>query len=200
MRCKSEGNKSTPLGSLELVQGRSGLFNASNDDLILKLLRDPAYDVREDGTIWTKICITGKESKTNIWREAGGVDTKRGMVYRRLKYRGKNLQVHRIVFAKYGDTPLQKDLVVNHKDGNSLNNHPSNLELVTQSENNIHSFKSRPAVKGNSKINQEIAESIRGDYATGVYSIKTLRVKYKLSKSTISYILNDKIWITENAA
>jgi len=50
-----------------------------------------------------------------------------------------------------------------------------------------------PAVKGFSKINKEIADQIREEYKT-VKSLKKLSEKYSLVKSTISYIINNKIW------
>lgn len=48
--------------------------------------------------------------------------------------------VHRLVAITF----LQKDengKEINHIDGNKLNNHVSNLEWVTSSENSIHAFK-----------------------------------------------------------
>ena len=52
----------------------------------------------------------------------------------------KRISIHRIVarvFLKNYDEKLQ----VNHKDGNKLNNNVDNLEMVTASENQIHSRK-----------------------------------------------------------
>ena len=45
--------------------------------------------------------------------------------------------VHRVVALAFLPNPLGK-IVVNHKDGNKLNNHVSNLEWATHSENSLH--------------------------------------------------------------
>ena len=46
--------------------------------------------------------------------------------------------VHRLVALTFLGEPSSPDLVVNHKDGNKLNNIPENLEWVTQIENMHH--------------------------------------------------------------
>lgn len=57
--------------------------------------------------------------------------TLRANGHRRVEY------VHRIVAKAFIPNPMQKR-TVNHKDGNKLNNHVSNLEWATHSENNRH--------------------------------------------------------------
>ena len=51
----------------------------------------------------------------------------------------KSFFVHRLVALTFFGEPSSPDLVVNHKDGNKLNNIPENLEWVTQIEN-IHHY------------------------------------------------------------
>lgn len=51
-----------------------------------------------------------------------------------------NFYIHRLV-AKYFIGDIPSGYVVNHKDGNKLNNHYSNLEIVTYSENIRHADK-----------------------------------------------------------
>lgn len=63
--------------------------------------------------------------------------------YRRviLYYNGqkKRYFVHKLVAIHFCDG-YSEELIVNHIDGNKLNNESTNLEWVTRSENDIHAF------------------------------------------------------------
>jgi hypothetical protein len=95
------------------------------------------YDVFiniENGEV--KVFSSSKHAKG---RELSQYKNKNG--YLKIKLNNKNVFVHSLVSRFIlGDRP--KDYVVNHIDGNKLNNRPSNLEYVTVSENIKHSIKS----------------------------------------------------------
>lgn len=70
------------------------------------------------------------------------VKTKKGYLSVDLVKQGlrKSVVVHRLVALTFIDNKHKKPQV-NHKDGNKLNNHLSNLEWVTNKENIQHAFK-----------------------------------------------------------
>jgi len=77
--------------------------------------------------------------------------------------KGKNYKVHRLVMlAFYGESPK----VVNHKDGNKLNNNINNLEYVWQKENIDHAWDNglvrRPTGKKAPKLTDDQVRYIRG--------------------------------------
>lgn len=67
-----------------------------------------------------------------------------GYVYVELNLLGKarTHRVHRLVAEAFVENSEGKEYV-NHLDGDKSNNHYSNLEWVTASENNIHAFKNK---------------------------------------------------------
>ena len=74
-----------------------------------------------------------------IYRKRGRCDfilwhKNRGKPYRYVKYKGVRLKAHRIIYqAAYGS--LRCDCVIQHIDGNGLNNSIWNLQMVKQETN-----------------------------------------------------------------
>jgi hypothetical protein len=177
---------------------RSGKLIATNDVLVLEFIQDPDYDISPNGQILTRISKTGKRFLDHSrFRIAGNVNSKG---YKDVRYKGKRLNIHRIIYAKFLagmgiNPPLESDLVINHKDGNPENNSVSNLELVTQSENNKHQFRvlGRLPNTGATKFSKEIADAIRVDRLNGL-TYNQLQEKHGVSRGLISDIINNKRW------
>lgn len=84
------------------------------------------YFATEDGRIYSS--ISNKYLKPDLSGNAG---------YARVGLSGKRFLVHRLIALVYiGESKLN----VNHKDGNKLNNHVSNLEYLSQKDNIKHAF------------------------------------------------------------
>lgn len=174
------------------------LKTKKNDIHIRELCKNKDYEIYEDGKILTLIQKTGKRSARGEWREL--IHDVLPDSYHRVRYNYVYLTVHRIVYQKFiGELDFTKQ--INHKDGNRLNNHYSNLELVTQSENGLHSFRvlKRKPVYGNCKINFEVAEEIRIQRALG-FSYKFISEKFNISKTSIADVLMCRTWKPKQGA
>lgn len=171
--------------------GRSGKLLATRDSYIERLVFDNRYQIRDDGTIWTKV---SKQGHCNLkqWRQCSIFENHSGHL--KIKYDNQSLALHRIIYRKFHGV-LSPDLVVNHIDGDPKNNRPINLELVTQSQNNIHRFRTlgHAPVTGARKLSLEQVHALRHLRECGA-SYKELMVKFDLSKSTVSYIVNKKTY------
>jgi hypothetical protein len=91
------------------------------------------YYVSNDG----RIC-SFKETYNKYALLTPYLNSKIGRYY--VKIKDKNLSVHRLVALCFVDGRTEEKNTVNHKDGNPLNNHHTNLEWVSQSENNKHAY------------------------------------------------------------
>lgn len=109
----------------------------------------------------------------------------------------KCYNVHRLVAESFIPKTIELN-VVNHIDGNKLNNSVSNLEWVTNKENLEHAHKTglvnnKGEKHPNSKLTWEEVRDIRLRASEGEMQ-KNLMREYGCSRATISQIVNNKSW------
>jgi hypothetical protein len=117
--------------------------------------------------------------------------------------------VHRLVAYAFIPNPENKK-EVNHKDGNRKNNHISNLEWVTSSENSLHAIhilhtkkppsgivpterRARGEDNGTAKFTNEQIKAIRQEHEKGI-GCRRLARKYGTSISNIYRIVTHQTW------
>lgn len=110
----------------------------------------------------------------------------------------KTFKVHRLV-AKAFVKGFSEGLVVNHKDGDRLNNHASNLEWISPLENERHARQ----VLGKRCVGEKASRSklktkdilkIRELYVARVLNQPQLAKKFQVSQSQITRIINKRNW------
>lgn len=117
----------------------------------------------------------------------------------RFNKKKKNYQIHRLVAMAFIEN-LENKPQVNHKDGNKKNNNVSNLEWMTNSENQQHAYETglRKGVQGESNHNSRLTDknviSLFNDYKTNRYSMQDLADKYNSSLSVVHGIVNGESW------
>lgn len=121
--------------------------------------------------------------------------------YLRQHINAKPEMIHRIVANCFIPNPLNKPCV-NHIDGNKKNNHVSNLEWCTYSENMKHAVDTGlyTAVKGErngqSKLTKADIEFIRVNYKprSNDFNVYTLAKQFNVLPQHISRIVNYQRW------
>ena len=117
-------------------------------------------------------------------------------------YRGavkkmKQYRVHQLVAKAFIPNPEKKP-IINHLDGNKENNHVSNLEWCTQSENMIHAYKnglcSRKKGVKTTKLTVDDVKEIRKRYKNKNISQYQLSEDYSVTESTIRNVINKTSW------
>jgi hypothetical protein len=145
-----------------------------------KSYKDTAYTIYPDGEV----------QNANTGRFLKPCDNDKGYlkVYLMVNGKKRSKYIHRLVAEIYCKKPRKaKCDQVNHIDGNKSNNHYSNLEFVTNSENQLHCYKL--GLKPNAKFNKEEVKSIRRKHKNG-QTIKSIAEEYKVLHGTISNIIN----------
>ena len=166
------------------IKGYEGLYQCSTYGNIRSLDRY-VYELSGKKQFRKGQIIVPRKNKNGYLQLTLNKNAKRKMVY-----------VHRIVAETFIENS-NNNLVVNHKDGNKLNNNVDNLEWCSYSENNLHSY---------NKLNRK--NSNEGCTPKSVYIIDTTSksLKYfdsiaetsreiKLSTTQINrYIHSNKKW------
>lgn len=138
-------------------------------------------------------------------RFLNGSVSKKGYLTYVLKFNDgkvKRMYAHRLVALTFLPRVEGKE-IVNHIDGNVLNNHHSNLEWCTHGENNKHAREVlghfSAFVKGKNHPNAKLTESdvkiIRELYKTGQYSQRALARRFNVAAPTILFIVHRRTWL-----
>ena len=154
------------------VPGYEGYYQVSNDGEVRSLTR-----TLSDGRTWK-----GRKLKGGYFSNG----------YRFIMCRkdGKyfNFSVHRMVAMAFIPNPENYQMV-NHKDGNKKNNHVSNLEWVSGSENQCHSVKTGLR---KTKLTKDDVKKIKELSEQGESQDKIGKM-FNVSQVTISHVLAEKV-------
>jgi hypothetical protein len=151
-----------------------------------------------ENEIWKKINIENEDTSGYYISSLGRFKNKKGIImkdykphhsgYIYLRVNIKKYALHRLVALTFIENPENK-LVVNHIDGNKINNKAENLEWVTCAENNFHNHKIGLTKGHKRKIIQydlEMNEICKFD------TIKESSKKLSISLSCIKDVLKGK--------
>lgn len=156
------------------VPGYEGLYEINPTGLVRKLYKSRAPRVKEANFV-------GKDGykRLYLWNEGCN----------------KAHLVHCLVaFAFNGPAP--ENHIVNHIDGNKLNNSIDNLEYVTYTGNILHAYDNNLRSSGEdhpwSKYSDDLINKIRERHKEGL-GCRRLAKEFNISKNTIVAIIGNKI-------
>lgn len=121
-------------------------------------------------------------------------------VHLKMNGRDNHAHVHRLVAEAFIENPDSIE-TVDHINALKTDNRKENLQWLSRSDNISKKAEDGTSVtvRGNARINFEIAAEIRNDFRDGM-SRKDLCAKYEMSKSNICKIINNDMWIQTNGS
>lgn len=166
------------------IKGYEGYYIISIDGRIKSL--DRKIKSRDE----MEILIKGSEMKSS---------TRSGYLRVALSKNGKSkhFTLSRLVAEHFVPNP-EKKKYVNHIDGDKSNNHASNLEWCTHSENTIHAYENglmdRRGENSRSPLTEDLVLEIRATKNIGCFSDREIAEGYDVGRKTINNIVNRKTW------
>lgn len=112
----------------------------------------------------------------------------------------KNYKIHRLLMLTFKSDNYFDEAIINHIDGNKLNNNLDNLEWCTYQENSKHSYKiglqtpTKGESHGMSKLNEKQVRIIRLCYINKYFNQYELGKIFNINQPNISNIINNKTW------
>lgn len=148
------------------------------------------YQISNFGRVKSCTRITSKGKRLSEQLLKGSVvdnDYLRVMLYKNSKY--KACRVHSLV-AKHFLSNNNDNLVVNHIDGDKLNNHADNLEYVTYTENLRHAYKNR--LRCANHLYKHVRFSIDGEEYT-FNKVEDAAIFLNVSSSSLINVLKGRV-------
>jgi hypothetical protein len=166
------------------------------------------FSVASDGAIWRHARWTQGGTPRLIAIEPTRAESSESEGYPTVLFydptTGDRLKVfaHRIVWMVANQRSIPEPMQINHKDGVRSNSAPSNLELVTPSENVTHGIRvlgrrskaQDGAANAQAKLTATEVAEIRTLWEAKALSQEDMATRFGVTQSTISAIVLRKSW------
>lgn len=168
------------------------------DEWILRALARRVYHVDQDGNIWKRV---NAKDGPSVRMVKPSTHKPTGRIYFTCTFDGitKSVLVNRVVALALLPNPHNYP-DVNHIDGNKANNHPSNLEWASRSENEKHAFRTGlKATRGSQNSNAKLTAAAVLEIRALAEQPDKLRLtdiarRYGVSPATIKSIITRTTW------
>ena len=161
------------------ISGYDGLYAITSDYQIWSYPKKTG--INRKGIILTPVIAPNGYYKLRLYKD--------GRVYPH--------SVHRLIALNLITNPKNYP-EINHKDGDKLNNNPSNLEWVTHKQNKEHAVANGLTAKGEkqgiAKLTEKAVREIRLLYRPGVVGYAFISKHYDVTSQTIHFIIKRKNW------